>query len=68
MAKPPMAPSEIRDASMARFNELAGKKFDDGVKEHKTVLTEVVTLDDLENELIDAWHYLQALKLKRNKK
>jgi len=65
--KPPLTPDEIREASMARFNEIAPKKFDDGVKEHKTVLTEVVTVDDLEAECIDMWHYIQALKMKKNR-
>ena len=59
-----MTTTQIRDRSVARFNEVAGKKFDDGVKEHGTVLTEVVTLDDAEQEVIDLWHYIQALKMK----
>mgnify|MGYP003643720746 CR=1 FL=1 len=55
-------PDEIRNASMARFNELAAVKFDEGVKEHQSVLDEVVNFDELEQEIIDMWHYTQSLK------
>ena len=63
-----VTPEEIRDRSMARFNEVAGKKFDDGVKEHKTLLTDVDNLDELENEIIDMWHYVQALKMNQDER
>ncbi len=64
---PPPTPDEIRDASMERFNELAAAKYDKGQREHKTVLTEVVNLEMLEEEIIDAWHYVQAMRQKLNR-
>ena len=65
--KPPMTPEEIKIASMARFAGRAAKKWDSGLKEHKTVLTETVTLEMLEDEIIDSWHYVQALRLRRDR-
>ena len=55
-------PDEIRDASMARFNELAAEKFDKGQDEHGSCLDNTVNFDSLEEELIDLWHYTQSLK------
>ena len=57
-------PDEIRDASMARFNELAAKKFDVGQEEHGSCLDETVSIEKLEEEVIDMWHYLQSLRRK----
>tara|TARA_R110000824_G_scaffold369449_4_gene558940 strand:+ start:1610 stop:1822 length:213 start_codon:yes stop_codon:yes gene_type:complete len=65
--KPPMTPEEIKIASMARFAVQAAKKWDSGLKEHKTVLTETVTLEMLEDEIIDSWHYVQSLRLRRDR-
>lgn len=57
-------PDEIRDASIARFNQLAGMKFDVGQAEHGNCLDKTVTFACLEEECIDLWHYLQSLKRK----
>ena len=57
-------PEGLRDYSMARFNELAAAKYDAGQEEHKGLLIERVTFNELEEELIDSWHYLQAMKLR----
>ena len=59
-----MTPDEIRDIAMARFNEFAPKKYDLGQLEHGTVLSETVKLECLEEEIVDLWFYLQALKLR----
>ena len=55
-------PDEIRDASIARFNELAGMKFDTGQTEHGNCLDKTVTFAHMEEEIIDMWHYTQSLK------
>jgi len=60
-------PDEIRDASVARFNELAGNKFDAGQKEHGSCLDDTVTPEKLEEEVIDMWHYLQSLREQNRK-
>ena len=57
-------PDQIRDASIARFNKLAGMKFDAGQNEHKGCLDESVTFAHMEEEIIDMWHYTQSLKRK----
>lgn len=57
-------PDEIRDASMARFNELAARKFDVGQDEHGSNLDETVSIERLEEEIIDMWHYSQSLRRK----
>ena len=61
-------PDAIRDASTARFNELAADKFDKGQKEHGSCLDNTVNFDSLEEELIDLWHYTQSLKHQHNTK
>ena len=57
-------PEGMRDFSAARVNELAAAKYDAGQEEHKGLLIERVTFNELEEELIDSWHYLQAMKLR----
>ena len=57
-------PDEIRDASIARFNELAGMKFDIGQMEHGSCLDQTVTFTHMEEEVIDMWHYIQSAKYK----
>ena len=59
-----MTPDEIRDIAVARFNEFAPKKYDRGQDEHGGVLSETVEIECLEEEIVDLWFYLQALKLK----
>jgi hypothetical protein len=58
-----MSPDEIRDASIARFNELAGPKYDRGQVEHGGLLTDRNVVDDMEKEIIDLWHYCQTLRI-----
>ena len=57
-------PNEIRNASVARFVEIASDKFDKGQDEHGECLDETVTFDRLDEEIIDMWHYTQSLRLK----
>ena len=57
-------PDEIRDASMARFAKLAARKFDVGQEEHGSNLDETVSIEKLEEEVIDMWHYTQCLRRK----
>jgi hypothetical protein len=57
-------PSEIRNASIARFVSEASDKFDKGQDEHGGCLDETATFGDCEGEVIDLWHYLQSLQRK----
>jgi hypothetical protein len=59
-------PNEIKDASLVRFNELAGVKFDVGQSEHKGCLDQTVTFAHMEEECVDLWHYLQSMKYKND--
>ena len=56
----------IRDEALDGFMSKASRKYDAGQKEHGGLITERVTLGDLEDEIIDLWFYLQALKEKLN--
>ena len=55
---------KLWDNSLARFAHLARKKYDAGQKEHGGYLADRVSLRDIEEELIDCWFYVQALKEK----
>ena len=57
---------EIRDASITRFNELAGVKYDVGQSEHNTNLDQTVTFAHLEEEVIDMCHYTQSMRQKND--
>ena len=57
-------PEGMRDFSVSRFNELAGPKLDSGQAEHQGILVQRVTFDEVEEEIVDLWHYTQAIKLK----
>ena len=57
-------PDQIRDESMARFNQVAPVKYDVGQKEHGGNLDENVNFTDIEYEAVDFWHYVQSLKHK----
>ena len=50
--------------AVARFIELAPKKFDDGAREHGGDLMDVDFLSEIEEELLDAWILLQAMREK----
>lgn len=54
----------IRDFSLFRFQELAKAKYDKGQAEHGGIITDRCLVDELENEIIDLWFYVSALKLK----
>ena len=57
-------PDQIRDESMARFNQVAPVKYDVGQNEHGGHLDENVNFTDIEYEAVDFWHYIQSLKHK----
>jgi hypothetical protein len=59
-----LKPEEIAKRSVDRFNELATAKYLAGQKEHGGCLVNKVCLDHMEEELVDCWHYLQALKIR----
>ena len=55
---------KIRSDAMDRFSSRVFHKYNKGQEEHGGLLTDRVCLDDLEDEIIDLWFYLQALKIK----
>jgi len=60
-----MTPEEIKGRALARFAQLAPKKYGRGQQEHRGILTERKgLLNDMEEEVIDLWFYLQAFKIK----
>lgn len=59
-------PDEIREAGLARFRDLAAGKFDRGQLEHGGCLDEKVRFDDLEEEIIDLWFYVQSMRERVN--
>ena len=60
-----MTPEEIKGRALARFAQLAPKKYDRGQQEHQGILTNRRgLLNDMEEEIIDLWFYLQAFKMK----
>ena len=54
--------NRIKNQAIDAFRSKAFQKYDAGQKEHGGLLTERVSLEDLEDEIIDLWFYLQALK------
>ncbi len=59
-------PEKIRDYALSRFNSLAPAKYDRGQQEHGGLITDRPMLQSLEEEIIDAFFYIQALRLKLN--
>ena len=57
-------PEGIREAAMSRFEPKARAKYNRGQREHGGILSETVVLNDLEDEIIDLWFYLCALRTK----
>lgn len=58
--------ARFREESMERFLNKARAKYDKGQKEHGGLLPVDVKINDLEDEVIDQWFYLQAIKTKIN--
>lgn len=59
-----LASGEFRNKCLERFNKIARDKFDKGQREHGGYLPIDVSIGDLEDEVIDQWFYLQAVKAK----
>ena len=59
-----LPPEEIAKQSVDRFSALAKKKYLKGQAEHGGCLVNKVKLADLEDEIIDLWHYVYALRLR----
>ena len=57
-------PETFRDYALARFQESARRKYDKGQKEHGDYIVDRVELRDLEEEIMDLWFYVQALRIK----
>jgi hypothetical protein len=62
-----LTPESFRDFSLARFLILAREKYNKGQAEHGGKVYERVTFSEVEEEIIDMWHYVQALRVKLNK-
>ena len=50
--------------SVERFRALASAKYMAGQEEHGGDLVQKVKLEHLEEEIIDLWHYVYALRLR----
>ena len=62
-----LTPEEIAEKSVDRFNRLATAKYMAGQAEHGGNLVNKVRLENAEEEIIDLWHYIQALRLRSGK-
>jgi hypothetical protein len=56
--------TSFRDWSLCRFQRLAKEKYNKGQDEHGGRVFERVSIDEIEEEVIDMWHFLQALRVK----
>ena len=54
----------IKTEALDKFVNKAFRKYDKGQREHGGLITDRVTLEDLEDEIIDQWFYLASLKKK----
>jgi hypothetical protein len=59
-----LPPEEIARQSVERFRAMAFPKFLAGQREHGGDLVQKVRLEHLEEEIIDLWHYVYALRLR----
>jgi len=59
-----LPPEEIARQRVERFWALATEKYMAGQKEHGGCLVDKVKLAHLEEEIIDLWHYVYALRLR----
>ena len=59
-----LSPEEIAKQSVDRFKALATAKYMAGQEEHGGCLVDKVKLAHLEEEIIDLWHYVYALRLR----
>ena len=59
-----LPPEEIAKQSVDRFKALATAKYMAGQEEHGGCLVDKVKLAHLEEETIDLWHYVYALRLR----
>ena len=61
--KAELPPEEIARQSVERFRALASAKYMAGQAEHGGDLVQKVKLELLEEEIIDLWHYVQAVRM-----
>ena len=59
-----LPPEEIAKQSVDRFKALATTKYMAGQVEHGGCLVDKVKLAHLEEEIIDLWHYVYAMRLR----
>lgn len=56
--------NRIKQDALDAFVSKAFDKYDAGQREHGGLITDRVCLEDLEDEIIDLWFYLHALRVK----
>lgn len=56
--------NQFRDGAMQIFLNKAKAKYDAGQKEHGGFIVADVSMHDIEDEIIDMWFYVQAMKSK----
>ena len=61
-----LPPEKIARQSVERFRAMAIPKYEAGQREHGGDLVQKVRLEHLEEEIIDLWHYVYALRLRLN--
>jgi len=59
-------PESIRDFALERFARLGKKKYDVGQTEHGGLITDRKLFDELEEEIIDMYFYLTAIRIKHH--
>ena len=67
MGEPDLStPEGIRDFALERFQRLAKGKYDAGQEEHGGLITDRKLFDELEEEIIDMYFYLTAIRIKHH--
>lgn len=55
-------PETFRDKAIADFNVMAKAKYDKGQVEHGGFLVDRAGFDDMEEEIVDLWFYVRAMR------
>ena len=55
-------PETFRDKAIADFNVMAKAKYDKGQVEHGGFLVARADFDDMEEEIVDLWVYVRAMR------
>lgn len=55
-------PETFRDKAIADFSVMAKTKYDKGQVEHGGFLVDRADFDDIEEEIVDLWFYVRAMR------